>query len=138
MTVTASRVRPKLAVIAEDEPRVQMLVRTCLQMDGWTVHSADNGADAAALVAEHDPVLVVLDIMMPGTDGRVGCEMIRANDGDMESRVIVMLTALSEEGDVIEGVMSGADDYITKPFDADDLSSRCERFVTEAGWELGD
>jgi len=130
-------VRPRVAVVAEDEPPVQALIRTCLEMDGWEVHTADDGAEAVELVTVHDPVLVVLDIMMPGTDGRTACERIRAND-EGDERVIVMLTALNEEGDIIEGVMSGADDYITKPFEADELAQRCERFVAAAGWELAD
>ncbi len=133
-----SRGRAKrLAVVAEDEPGIRSLIVSLLTIDGWEVHATDTGANVADLLDEFKPVLCLLDIMMPGKDGVEAMEEGRLRGhGPEDGTVYVMLTALGGPDDVMRGVISGADDYITKPFDVDDLSDRVERWCAATGWEL--
>ncbi len=124
-------------MVAEDEPGIRSLIVSLLTIDGWEVHATDTGANVADLLDEFNPVLCLLDIMMPGKDGVQAMEEgRRRGHGPDDGTVYVMLTALGGHEDVMRGVISGADDYITKPFDVDDLSSRVERWCAATGWEL--
>ena len=127
-------------MVAEDEPGIRSLIVSLLTLDGWEVHVTDTGENVADLIDEYHPVLCLLDVMMPGLDGVEAMEAARerghgaADDGT----VYVILTALAGQDDVMRGVISGADDYITKPFDVDDLSDRVTRWCVATGWELVD
>ena len=138
------RARPRgqarrLAVVAEDEPGIRSLIVSLLTIDGWEVHVTDTGENVADLLDEYGPVLCLLDVMMPGKDGVEAMEEGRARGhGPSDGTVYVILTALGGQDDVIRGVISGADDYITKPFDVDDLSDRVSRWCEATGWELVD
>lgn len=130
---------PRLALVAEDEPGIRALIVSLLTLDGWEVHTTDTGENVADLVDEHGPVLCLLDVMMPGMDGVEAMEESRSRGhGPTDGTVYVILTALGDQDDVIRGVFSGADDYIVKPFDVDDLSARVERWCRATGWELVD
>jgi len=131
---------PRVAVVAEDEPGIRSLIVSLLTLDGWEVHVTDTGENVADLIDAHSPVLCLLDVMMPGMDGVEAMEEGRArgHGATADGTVFVMLTALAGQEDVIRGVIGGADDYITKPFDVDDLSDRVARWCAATGWELVD
>jgi DNA-binding response OmpR family regulator len=127
----------RLAVVAEDEPGIRSLIVSLLTIDGWEVHVTDTGENVADLLDEYNPVLCLLDVMMPGKDGVEAMEESRSRGhGSEDGTVFVILTALGGQEDVMRGVISGADDYITKPFDVDDLSDRVGRWCEATGWEL--
>jgi two-component system KDP operon response regulator KdpE len=116
-------VQRQLVLVADDDMPILRLVRTKLQADGYSVITATNGQEAveAFETFENDqPDLVILDIMMPVMDGLEAMRRIR-----QESRVpIILLTARTAGRDKVRGLDAGADDYITKPFDPDELSAR--------------
>ena len=129
----------RLAVVAEDEPGIRSLIVSLLTLDGWEVHVTDTGENVAELLDRYQPVLCLLDVMMPGKDGVEAMEEGREHGhGHDDGTVYVILTALSGQEDVMRGVISGADDYITKPFDVDDLSDRVARWCEATGWQLVD
>jgi DNA-binding response OmpR family regulator len=129
----------RVAVVAEDEPGIRSLIVSLLTLDGWEVHVTDTGENVADLIDQYHPVLCLLDVMMPGMDGVEAMEEGRSRGhGAPDGTVYVILTALAGQEDVIRGVVSGADDYITKPFDVDDLSDRVARWCEATGWELVD
>lgn len=129
----------RLAVVAEDEPGIRSLIASLLTLDGWEVHLTDTGENVADLLDEFNPVLCLLDVMMPGMDGVEAMEEARSRGhGPDDGTVYVILTALGGQDDVMRGVISGAEDYITKPFDVDDLSDRVGRWCRATGWDLVD
>lgn len=112
--------RKQLVLVADDDAPILRLVRTKLQADGYGVLTAVNGAEAVDLVERERPDVVVLDIMMPVMDGLEAMQRIRE-----ESNVpIILLTARSGPTDKVRGLDSGADDYVTKPFNPDELAAR--------------
>ncbi|MET0051443.1 MAG: response regulator transcription factor [Candidatus Thiodiazotropha sp.] len=108
-------------LIVEDEPDIAHLVQTHLTDAGYTADIAANGAAAMSLLKKGRYQLVVLDLMLPDTDGLTLCRNIRAS-GDYKA--ILMLTAKSTELDRVVGLEMGADDYLTKPFGVPELMAR--------------
>ena len=107
-------------LVVDDEPKIVRLARDYLEKNGFRVVSAGDGRAALAMARREKPDLIVLDLLLPGMDGREVCRILRA-----ESDVpIIMLTALSEESDQIVGLEIGADDYIVKPFSPRALVAR--------------
>jgi DNA-binding response OmpR family regulator len=107
-------------LIVEDDPHAVELVRLYLGRDGHEVLAAGDGLEGLRLAREARPDLVVLDVMLPGMDGKEVCRILR-----QESQVpIVMLTARVEEADRLAGLDLGADDYVTKPFSPRELAAR--------------
>jgi DNA-binding response OmpR family regulator len=107
-------------LVVDDEPKIVRLARDYLEKNGFRVVSAGDGNSALAMARREKPDLIVLDLLLPGMDGREVCRILRA-----ESDVpIIMLTALSEESDQIVGLEIGADDYIVKPFSPRALVAR--------------
>ena len=109
-----------LILVVDDEQAIADLIEIHLLAEGYRVRKADNGADALRIVAEEDPDLIVLDIMMPGMDGLEVCRAIRRE----RNVPILMLSAKSEDVDKILGLKTGADDYLTKPFNPLELVAR--------------
>ena len=110
-------------LVVDDEPDIAALVSFHLVKAGYRVSTAANGHDAIAQTRQERPVLVVLDLMLPGLSGYEVMEQLRAEPAT--SRVaVLMLTARREEGDRIQGLTLGADDYLTKPFSPQELVLR--------------
>lgn len=110
-------------VVAEDESDIRELIHFNLFKENYDVQVASNGDEALRLIRDFKPDIALLDIMMPGTDGINVCRRVRADDR-MQSTGIIMLTAKGTEEDIVRGLESGADDYITKPFSPKILSAR--------------
>jgi DNA-binding response OmpR family regulator len=107
-------------LVVDDEPIVRDVVVRYLEQEGYRTLEAADGDAARELLERETPSLVVLDLMMPGTDGLALCRWIRARS-DLP---VIMLTALGEEADRIDGLELGADDYVTKPFSPRELVAR--------------
>ncbi len=111
-------------LIAEDDPIFRRILQSWLQRWDYGVTAVDNGLDAwNALQREDAPQMVILDWMMPGMDGIELCHKIRSR-GQSPYRYVLLLTAKDDKQDVVAGLEAGADDYLTKPFDVDELRAR--------------
>jgi DNA-binding response OmpR family regulator len=116
-------------LVIEDDPRISELVRLYLRSAGYEVVQAFDGREGVRLAGTVDPDVVLLDLMLPGLHGRDACRAIR-----MRSSVpILMLTAMDDERDVVDGLDVGADDYITKPFNPNVLVARVRAALRRAG-----
>jgi two-component system phosphate regulon response regulator PhoB len=102
-------------LVIEDEEDIQELVRYHLERDHYRVLGTKSGEEGLEIAKKESPDLVLLDLMLPGMDGLEVCRALRA-DAQTRTIPIVMLTARTEEADVVSGLEIGADDYITKPF----------------------
>jgi DNA-binding response OmpR family regulator len=118
----------KTVLIVDDEPIVRDVVARYLNRDGFRTLEAGDGDVARDLINERSPTLVVLDVMLPGTDGLTLCRWIRAR-GDLP---VIMLTARGEEADRIVALDLGADDYVTKPFSPGELAARVRSVLRRA------
>lgn len=107
-------------LVVDDEPIVRDVVVRYLERDGFRTLTASDGDVARTLIEEHQPSLVVLDVMLPGMDGLTLCRWIR----ERSSLPVILLTARGEEADRIVGLELGADDYVTKPFSPRELAAR--------------
>jgi two-component system, OmpR family, response regulator MprA len=107
-------------LIVDDDPKITSLLRRALIAEGYEVRTASNGSEGLARVRERQPDLVVLDVLMPGIDGLEVCQRLR-EESDIP---ILILTAKDETQDRVEGLDSGADDYLVKPFELDELLAR--------------
>jgi two-component system, cell cycle response regulator len=111
-------------LIAEDEPSSHRMLQSLLAKWGYEVVGVSDGVEALRILESHDaPPLAVLDWMMPGMEGPGVCRRLREHT-DRPYIYTLLLTARDRREDVIEGLESGADDYLTKPFDADELRAR--------------
>lgn len=106
---------PKKILVVDDDPDILTLLGYNLEKEGFRVSLCETGDEALKRVQTEKPDLLVLDIMLPGTDGREICRILKGNP---ESRhlPVLMLTAKGEETDIVVGLELGADDYLTKPF----------------------
>ena len=112
-------------LIVDDDPEIISFVRTGLVYEGYTVDTAANGAEALACAREQAPDLVVLDVMMPGLSGLDVAGRLR-QAGNVP---ILMLTAKGTTADKVAGFESGADDYLVKPFDFEELLARIKALL---------
>jgi two-component system, cell cycle response regulator len=116
--------RNKQILIAEDNPVSRRMLETFLTQWGYQVVSAADGLEALRLLEREDaPPLAVLDWMMPGIEGPQVCKRVRERS-DRPYTYILLLTARTQKEDLLRGLESGADDYLTKPFDAHELHAR--------------
>jgi len=108
-------------LVADDDRAIRDALVRVLELEGYTVSAAKDGPQALTAAREEHPDVVVLDVMMPGVDGLTVCRVLRAE----RNRVpILMLTARTETSDRVAGLDAGADDYLTKPFELDELLAR--------------
>jgi DNA-binding response OmpR family regulator len=124
MTTTATENSPT-ALVVDDEPQMTTIIEFALQTQGFTVHTAHNGATALNVLRTRQVDLVVLDVMMPVLDGRTLCRQIR----ETSDVPIMMLTALGQPEEIISGLEHGADDYVTKPFHPREVALRAQALV---------
>jgi len=115
-------------LVVDDEPIVRDVVVRYLQRDGYDTLEAADGDSARAIIESGQTDLVVLDLMLPGTDGLALCRWIRSGS-DLP---VIMLTALGEATDRIVGLELGADDYVTKPFSPRELAIRVHNVLKRA------
>jgi two-component system KDP operon response regulator KdpE len=111
---------PERILVVDDEEAVLKLIGTVLEKESYTIFKATSGEEGLALFRQIAPDMVILDIMMPGMDGLEVCRRLRKTS----SVPIIFLTALGSEKNIVDGLMSGADDYLTKPIRIAELRAR--------------
>ncbi len=119
-------------LVVEDEEEILELVTYNLSREGYTVESVTSGEEALKRIAARAPDLVLLDLMLPGVDGLEVCKAVKGNAATKDIAVI-MLTARSEEADIVTGLELGADDYIAKPFSRRVLLARVKALLRRSG-----
>ncbi|KUM74215.1 response regulator transcription factor [Streptomyces curacoi] len=112
---------PQTVLLAEDDRAIRNALERALTLEGYQVTAVADGVEALAQAHRTPPDVLVLDVMMPGIDGLQVCRVLRA-EGDRTP--ILMLTALVETQDRIAGLDAGADDYVVKPFDVEEVFAR--------------
>ncbi|SEK94078.1 response regulator transcription factor [Halomonas daqiaonensis] len=118
-------------LICDDEPHIRRLIQQSLEEledEGVTLFSAGDGEEALAVIRDQRPDMVILDIMMPGRNGFDVCAEVKA-DASLRSAYVVLLTAKGQEYDRQHGDRVGADCYMTKPFDPDELLAMSRRVI---------
>ena len=125
----------KKVLVLEDEANIRSFVVINLKRAGYEAIEAESGEEAQAQLKRHPDIKVaLLDIMLPGEiDGFEVCRRIRAGNAQMG---IIMLTARTQEMDKVTGLMTGADDYVTKPFSPAELTARVDALYRRAGGEM--
>jgi two-component system, OmpR family, response regulator len=132
-TVTSTQTKRRVLVV-DDEDNVTHLVSSALRFDGFETVTADSGTAALAKVAEYDPDLIVLDVMMPGLDGLGVLQNLRAAGSQVP---VIFLTARDAASDRIVGLRAGADDYVVKPFSIEELLARVHAVLRRSAPESG-
>ena len=117
-------------LIVEDDPHILMGLEEVLRSDGYEVATCARGDQALQAVSKHHPGLIILDIMLPGTNGYDLCRKLRASNCPTP---ILMLTAKGQEMDKVIGLDLGADDYVTKPFGLRELLARIHALLRRSG-----
>ncbi|MFD5516056.1 response regulator transcription factor [Streptomyces sp. NPDC127066] len=121
---------PQNVLLAEDDRAIRHALERALTLEGYTVTAVADGVEALAQAHRTPPDVLVLDVMMPGIDGLQVCRVLRA-EGDRTP--ILMLTALVETADRIAGLDAGADDYVVKPFDVEEVFARLRALLRRTG-----
>ena len=119
----------KKILIIEDEPHIVLGLTDALEFEGFAVVSAGKGKDGVQLARQEKPDAILLDLMLPDTNGFKVCEDVRRSDPFVP---IIMLTARGQEVDKIRGLDAGADDYVTKPFSVGELIARLRAIFRRA------
>ena len=124
----------KKVLVLEDESSIRNFIVINLRRAGYEVIEAGTGEEALEMLQQHSDIRVaLLDVMLPGIDGFEVCRRIRATN----SRIgIIMLTARSQEMDKVTGLMTGADDYVTKPFSPAELTARVDALMRRSGGSM--
>ena len=123
----------RLVLVVEDDPVINQALADRLRAEGYDVVRAFDGPGAVAAHDEHEPDLVLLDVMLPGYDGHEVCRRIQAD----RPVPVLMLTARADEADVLVGLGVGADDYLTKPFRMRELVARVAALLRRVDREIG-
>ena len=119
---------PKKILVVDDEPELVDVLTLRLESKGYEVVSGSNGEEALEKTKEENPDLIVMDVMMPPPNGFQVCRILK-DDSQYKNIPILLLTAKAAEGDKSLGRESGADDYITKPYQADNLLAKIEEHL---------
>lgn len=130
LTVPLPGAAKPTALIVEDDSHILHLLRFILEREGYRAEVATDGRAAQGLVARLDPpAVVILDVMLPYVDGYQLLAEMRARPG-WEKLPIIILTAKSQEKDIVRALDAGANDYVVKPFKPEELRARVKRLVT--------
>jgi two-component system response regulator MprA len=116
-------------LLADDDRAIREALVRALELEGYEVAAVPNGADALTLTRQLPPDVLVLDVMMPGIDGLTVCRVLRA---ERDRTPILLLTARTETSDRVTGLDAGADDYLSKPFELDELLARLRALIRRA------
>ena len=125
----------KKILIIEDNPGIQMSLMDEFEAEGYKVYTAGNGNDGLKLVKDHNPDLIILDIMLPGLNGYEVCKKLRMEGN---TTPVIMLTVKDKEIDKVLGLELGADDYVTKPFSVRELTARVKTIFRRIGEYSGE
>ena len=117
-------------LVVDDEPAVREALDRALRLEGYEVEQAADGAEALAALGRSPADAVVLDVLMPRVDGLETCRRLRADGLDVP---VLMLTARDDVPDRVAGLDAGADDYLVKPFDLEELLARLRALLRRAG-----
>jgi DNA-binding response OmpR family regulator len=121
---------PKKILVVDDEVDLVKTIQFSLEVEGYTVLVSCNGEDALNLARRENPDLILLDIMLPKLDGYKVCRLLKF-DEKYKHIPILMLTAKTQEKDKVLGIETGADEYITKPFDMDELMEKIKEYLKQ-------
>ena len=118
----------KKILAVDDEPNILMSLEFILEMEGYEVHTARDGEEALEVAERVRPDLILLDVNMPRKDGYEVCRIIRERE-DMTGTKVIMLTAKGQTLEKKKGLEVGADEYVTKPFSAEDLLEKIRTMI---------
>jgi CheY-like chemotaxis protein len=127
-TVAGVPDRPPRVLVVDDEAVIRQLIAINLELEGFEVHEAVDGLDALDKARELDPDVVTLDVMMPGLDGFATARRLRTDPLTSRAR-IVLISARTRPADLDRGNDAGADAYVTKPFDPDEVVDAVRRLA---------
>ena len=130
--MTKETTAPKRVLIVEDNEDISYLLSFLLKREGFEVEQAPDGHAAATRIARNDPPnAVLLDVMLPYTDGFELLHRIRTSHG-WETVPVLMLTAKTQEGEIVKALEAGANDYVSKPFQPQEVLARLRRMIPRA------
>ena len=118
----------KKILAVDDEPNILMSLEFILEMEGYEVYTARDGEEALEVAERVRPDLILLDVNMPRKDGYETCRIIRERE-DMSGTKVIMLTAKGQTLEKKKGLEVGADEYVTKPFSAEDLLEKIRAMI---------
>lgn len=119
-------------LIAEDDRAVRESLVRALQLEGYTVVATSNGAEALEAIRQAEPDVLLLDVSMPVADGLTVCRVLRSEGNRLP---VLMLTARTETSDRVAGLDAGADDYLAKPYDLDELLARVRSLLRRSSYQ---
>lgn len=120
--------RKKNILAVDDEPNILMSIEFILEMEGYEVHTARDGEEALEVAERVRPDLILLDVNMPRKDGYEVCRILR-EDEELAGTKVIMLTAKGQILEKKKGLEVGADEYVTKPFSAEDLLQKIRAMI---------
>ena len=118
----------KNILVVDDSLMERELIRKALQSEGFNIDTADNGESALTMLQDNEYDLIILDVVMPGKNGFQVCREIKKDEFTSDIPVI-LVTSKGQESDKFWGKKQGADEYIVKPFEIDDLIAAVKRFI---------
>ncbi len=117
-------------LIVEDEPNILIPLKFLMEQNGYEVFDVQKGEDVIPAIENNRPALILLDIMLPKTDGFAVCQMIR-NNPEWHDIKIIIISAMGNKLDITKGLALGADEYITKPFSNADVINRVKKLLSK-------
>ena len=126
---------PNTVLVVEDDPDVRAALTRALSFEGYEVSIAEDGGRALESVRQNHPDVIVLDVMMPFVDGLETCRRLRARGDETP---ILMLTALGDVSDRVDGLDAGADDYLAKPFALEELLARIRALLRRSSGDVSE
>ena len=126
---------PDKVLVVEDDPDVRVALTRALSFEGYDVAIAEDGGRALEAVVDDPPNVIVLDVMMPFVDGLETCRRLRARGDETP---ILMLTALGDVSDRVDGLDAGADDYLAKPFALEELLARIRALLRRSSGDVSE